>query len=680
MTVWERRRVKAYDGWYTYEDSTMTDLLQGTILFEERNASGNALARARRLLMGVCQFVLAGMLLLPCLARAQSTGIVVPDSYMQPGDNGDDGLSIQRAVNALCANGGGEMQFLARHYRIHTAISQTCPILSMGQGWLERSPTIATAGGTWLDDNVTGAPMWSVTGGGSIGSEFDDLAVDQPGQPAAPAQTVFLATISGTTLTASAVGGTLAVGQVIYGPGAPLGEQITGFGTGNGGSGTYTLSKAATVSVAIGMTAEAPWTPAAVPYVFYIGNTGGYAGFRHILMDGVTDGIDSFNSGRTFIDGLYGQWFSNAVLIDESEDVDRIYNLHAWTYWSTAPAVIAYQQANNNEITLDRVDSPFLDENFIFGARSGVYLGSSSYGVTTGIQAGKISCDSTLYCLDVEAANTSGQFAMIRDFGQAGISSGIPLAGASAVNFGAGGQGIFQISSLNAGLIDNAAITDSNASACSNVTVGATYASFQASAESSVAIFSAPSQCGGTTSGVTLSSPPAVLTAVGQSFNFGSGAGAAIYLAPVETYATAGSSLPVSGTLQLNDPSTSDAAAATFAATNDANGVNLKLTGNGGTTPNKYIRVINGNLAVVSSNYGATIFNLTDAGALSAPSLQSSGKGIFSQLGACNTGMEGTLASITDSMTNSWGAVINGGGTQAVLAYCDGANWTVAAK
>jgi len=38
-------------------------------------------------------------------------------------------------------------------------------------------------------------------------------------------------------------------------------------------------------------------------------------------------------------------------------------------------------------------------------------------------------------------------------------------------------------------------------------------------------------------------------------------------------------------------------------------------------------------------------------------------------------------AAVTDSTTNTWGAAITtGGGSNHVLAYCDGTNWTVAAK
>lgn len=53
---------------------------------------------------------------------------------------------------------------------------------------------------------------------------------------------------------------------------------------------------------------------------------------------------------------------------------------------------------------------------------------------------------------------------------------------------------------------------------------------------------------------------------------------------------------------------------------------------------------------------------------------------VFSGIGSCNATFEGTQRAVTDSTTNTWGATITGGGANHVLAYCDGTNWTVAAK
>lgn len=55
-------------------------------------------------------------------------------------------------------------------------------------------------------------------------------------------------------------------------------------------------------------------------------------------------------------------------------------------------------------------------------------------------------------------------------------------------------------------------------------------------------------------------------------------------------------------------------------------------------------------------------------------------KQAFASLTACSSTIEGAMASITDSSTITWGATITGGSTNHVMGYCDGTNWTVAAK
>ena len=52
----------------------------------------------------------------------------------------------------------------------------------------------------------------------------------------------------------------------------------------------------------------------------------------------------------------------------------------------------------------------------------------------------------------------------------------------------------------------------------------------------------------------------------------------------------------------------------------------------------------------------------------------------FGNLPTCASGTQGMLKPVADSTTNTWGARITGGGLNHVLAYCDGTNWTVAAK
>jgi hypothetical protein len=63
-----------------------------------------------------------------------------------------------------------------------------------------------------------------------------------------PTAPTFTGSVSGTTLTASSVTGTIVVGQYLTGAGVTAGTTITAFGTGSGGAGTYTISTSHTLT------------------------------------------------------------------------------------------------------------------------------------------------------------------------------------------------------------------------------------------------------------------------------------------------------------------------------------------------------------------------------------------------------------------------------------------------
>jgi hypothetical protein len=96
------------------------------------------------------------------------------------------------------------------------------------------------------------------------------------GSLAGPVAATFTGTASGTTLTASAVTGTLAIGQILSGTGITAGTTIASFGTGTGGAGTYILSASAT-STAAAITARTPavtYDSIAGAFVIASGTTG----------------------------------------------------------------------------------------------------------------------------------------------------------------------------------------------------------------------------------------------------------------------------------------------------------------------------------------------------------------------------------------------------------------------
>jgi hypothetical protein len=153
----------------------------------------------------------------------------------------------------------------------------------------------------------------------------------------------------------------------------------------------------------------------------------------------------------------------------------------------------------------------------------------------------------------------------------------------------------------------------------------------------------------GYTSAPTVAQMAASLSATPQPFT-------------VSSLTSTGAIVGVTGT--ITDTSTSDTAALTVSAASDTSGVNVKLIGNGSTTPNKWIRVFNGAFNIINSGYSGTIFQLSDAGDLVVPNIDAS------QIGAI-TPSPGYFTTLNSSgaFTPSGGIVGNTSGTAAPAGY-----------
>ena len=311
-------------------------------------------------------------------SQASLGQIVVPDSYKEAADGSDDAPSIQRAINAACAGDVKTLLFHARRYRINSPITQNCLANWEGQGYDEQAGPNYEAPGTWLDvgASFSGSPASPINIVAGAGSTFENFGVAEPSQPAPPIAN--------------------------YDPAFPAGSarpRILG----------YTPSA---------------WSPAAFPFVFSVKGSPGNL-FRHVLLDGINQGFHLENSGRTNFEDVRGQVFNTMFDIHESYDVSRITDVHNWPYWSSTDPVMAYDQENAHVISSYRNDSPFWDNIFGFGVRDVLYLANDVDGTTTGIQAGKISCDSAVYCIRVNASTpvqVTGQVASMRTFGSRWIT------------------------------------------------------------------------------------------------------------------------------------------------------------------------------------------------------------------------------------------------------------------
>ena len=141
-------------------------------------------------------------------------------AYAQAGGTGPAaGLLVDPKVYATFGGTGGPLS------PTMTLPDQTMAQLALGGSYWVTLPNAANIGDLVTYNIATGA-----LGSVSYGSSFTGA-------------------ISGTTLTASAVGaGSLAIGQAITGAGITAGTVITGLGTGTGGTGTYTVNNTQTVA------------------------------------------------------------------------------------------------------------------------------------------------------------------------------------------------------------------------------------------------------------------------------------------------------------------------------------------------------------------------------------------------------------------------------------------------
>jgi len=111
-----------------------------------------------------------------------------------------------------------------------------------------------------------------------------------------------------------------------------------------------------------------------------------------------------------------------------------------------------------------------------------------------------------------------------------------------------------------------------------------------------------------------------------------------------------------------------------FNATSDTNEMIFENVETGATSPIKYFRVASAGQYQILNNAKALAWSLDDVGSYGSKTNS------FSALATCASGNEGRHAPVTDSVTNTWGATITGGGSNHVEAYCDGSAWTVTAK
>ncbi|MFN9113261.1 MAG: hypothetical protein ACK5XN_24595, partial [Bacteroidota bacterium] len=139
---------------------------------------------------------------------------------------------------------------------------------------------------------------------------------------------------------------------------------------------------------------------------------------------------------------------------------------------------------------------------------------------------------------------------------------------------------------------------------------------------------------------------------------------------------TMASTLGVTGTTTAAkiNVTTSASTESIFITDVGVNGANIRLLGDGGTTPNKYIRSQGGNFQVINSAYSAAPLTLTDAGAMTITGPITLPVYTVATL---PVGVLGARAFVNNALAPAFNAAVVGGGAVTVPVFYNGAAWTV---
>ncbi len=184
-------------------------------------------------------------------------------------------------------------------------------------------------------------------------------------------------------------------------------------------------------------TQNASWAPTNYDYLIRIQDCQGGVDIHNVFLCSINKGIYCDNSGRLDIHRLRGQVFTTGVEIDDCFDVPRLRSIHFWPFSTTNSFVMAYTQANCDAMLFRRSDGAFIDQAFVFAARSMFRFSGGTSGVTTKFYIGQAYADFVQYGVLVEGAGTDGLIDSLTTQGQAFGSAGTPIAGAAGIRVSA---------------------------------------------------------------------------------------------------------------------------------------------------------------------------------------------------------------------------------------------------
>ncbi len=204
-------------------------------------------------------------------------------------------------------------------------------------------------------------------------------------------------------------------------------------------------------------TQNASWAPTAYDYVIRVQDCLGGVDLHNLYLLAINKGIYCGNSGRLDIHRLRGQVFTTGVEIDDCFDTPRLRNVHFWPFWGGSNFVMQYIQANCDAMLFRRCDGVFIDQAFVFAARSMFRFSGGTNGVTTKFYIGQAYADFCQYGALLEGAGTDGLIDSMTTQGQAFGSSGTPISGAAGIRITAPNCRV-QIGNLRCDIVQDNAI------------------------------------------------------------------------------------------------------------------------------------------------------------------------------------------------------------------------------
>ncbi|MDR5728331.1 MAG: hypothetical protein RB191_12960 [Terriglobia bacterium] len=312
------------------------------------------------------------------------TAVYVPKAVTATITNGSSTISASNLAEQVEAGDTGFLSSSCAPLAANTqyyVVSATTSSFQLATTWngsavsftATCSPTFQTGSDQFLNFWFDKFKLWSGTTpgewlslayGGSVKIRDSDVSGH------APASTLTLTgSISGTTLTVTAVSsGTVAVGNTITGTNVQPGTYITAFGTGTGGTGTYTVNNTQTVS------------STAMNNVFYLFNLGGRSnngvhagGVENFEVDGLRIEHSSAQS-RT----IYSNWWRGSISFNNLDESSQAGNE------PISDALAVYEPINTGGATVKYTNSQLMGQHaYINYSSNNAYQQEVSYDTVT---------------------------------------------------------------------------------------------------------------------------------------------------------------------------------------------------------------------------------------------------------------------------------------------------------